>query len=209
MVKTLDKATLQRLYLKEKRAIRDIAQITGWSPSGVRYRCIKNGIQLRVNTWNRRINLKKSDLMRLYVKEGKSSKEIAEILSCSSKIVTKRCKEYGIPLRGQKIEGITRPLLHKLYIKESKTTLEIAAILKCSREVVRKKCLELGIPLRNPGSKRKEINEATLRRLYVKEGKNLAEVASIVGCSYSSIQKRVVLLGLNKDKRTSHKGRGK
>jgi DNA-binding CsgD family transcriptional regulator len=201
MAKTLDKATLQRLYLKEKRATRDIAQITGWSPSGVRYRCIINGIKLRVNTWNRRVNLKKSDLVRLYVKEGKSSKEIAGILSCSSKIVTERCKEYGIPLRGQKIEGITKPLLHKLYIKEVKTTPEIAEKLKCSREVVRKKCIEFGIPLRNPGSKRKAINETTLRRLYVKEGKNLAEVARIVGCSYSVIQKRVVLLGLNKDKK--------
>ena len=145
--------------------------------------------------------------MKLYVKEGKSSKEIAEILSCSSATVIKRCKEYGIPLRGQKIEGITRPLLHKLYIKEGKTTREIANQLKCSREVVRKKCLEFGIPLRNPGSKRKEIDEATLRRLYVKEGRNLAEVARIVGCSYSVIQKRVALLGLNKDKMTSQKGR--
>jgi hypothetical protein len=47
MGKTLDKATLQRLYLKEKRATRDIVQITGWSPSGVRYRCLKYGIKLQ------------------------------------------------------------------------------------------------------------------------------------------------------------------
>jgi hypothetical protein len=94
-----------------------------------------------------------------------------------------------------------------LYIKEVKTTPEIVATLKCSREVVRKKCIEFGIPLRNPGSKRKKINETTLRKLYVKEGKNLAEVARIVVCSYSVIQKRVVLLGLNKDTRTNHKGR--
>ena len=33
-----------------------------------------------------------------------------------------------------------------------------------------------------------------------KEGKNLAEVARRVGCSYSVIQNRVVLLGLNKIK---------
>ena len=35
---------------------------------------------------------------------------------------------------------------------------------KCRQRI---KNLEFGIPLRNPGSKRKEINEATLRRLYV------------------------------------------
>ena len=79
----------------------------------MRYRCIKYGIKMRVNTWNRKIHLKKSVLMRLYVREKKSLRHVAEILSCSSETVIKRCKEHGIPLRSQRIEGLTKALLKK------------------------------------------------------------------------------------------------
>ena len=198
MIRELDKATLQRLYLKEKKSVRDIAKISRCSPTKVRYRCIKYGIKLRVSTWNRRINLKKSDLVKLYVKEGKSPKEVAEILSCSSMTVIKRCKEYGIPLRSQKIEGITKPLLHKLYIKEGKTTREIAKKLGCSSNLVRISCHEFGIPLRNPGPKKIQINELVLKKLFVKEGKSIAEIAKTFSCSYGIILHRIKRLGLKK-----------
>lgn len=165
MIKDLDTETLKRLYLKEKRSTRDIAQILGWSPTKVRYRCIKYGIKLRPNTWNSKINLKKSVLMNLYVKENKSSKEIAEIFSCSSTTILKRFKEYDIPLRSRRVEGLTKPLLQKLYLKEGKTTRGIAKIMGCSGDVIRKRCKKFGIPLRNPGTKKIEIDESTLRKL--------------------------------------------
>jgi transposase len=191
MVKDLEKATLKRLYLKEKRSIREIAQMSGWSAAGVRYRCIKYGIQLRPNTWNRKINIKKSVLMRLYVKENKSVKEVAEILSCSLATVVKRCKEHDIPLRDQRVEGLTKPLLQKLYVKEGKTTRAIAKIMGCSATPIRIKCMEFGIPLRNPGTKKVDIDTSTLRRLYLKEGKCMYEIAKIFGCSASLISVRI------------------
>jgi DNA-binding Lrp family transcriptional regulator len=49
MKKELDKETLTRLYIKEKRSLRAIAKIYGLSPSTVRYRSIKYGIKLREN----------------------------------------------------------------------------------------------------------------------------------------------------------------
>jgi len=196
MVKSLDKETLTRLYLKEKRSTRDIAHMAGCSPTKVRYRCIKYGIELRANTWNRKINIKKSVLLKLYVKENKSLREVAEILSCSSETVIKRCKEHAIPLRSQRIEGLTKPLLQQCYLKEGKTTREIAKDLGCSANLIRLKCKKFGIPLRNPGTKKIEIDESRLRRLYLKEGKCMYEIAETVNCSPGVISRRIEKLGL-------------
>ena len=142
--------------------------------------------------------LDKETLKRLYVKEGKSLKEIAEILSCSSETVIGRCKEHDIPLRGQRFAGLTKPLLQKLYVKEGKTTREIAEIMGCSGEVIRIKCKMFGVPLRNPGTKELQINESTLRKLYVKEGKCMHEIAEVFRCSGSVISGRIKTLGLKK-----------
>ena len=201
MIKDLDEDTLKRLYLKEKMSIREIAQMLGWSPSTVRYRCIKYGIKLRPSTWNRKVNIKKSVLMRLYVKENKSIREVAEILSCSRTTLRKRCKEHAIPLRSQKVEGLTKPLLHKLYVKEGKTTRDIAKIMGCSANPIRIKCKKFGIPLRNPGTKKIEIDTSTLRRLYLKEGKYMYEIAKLFNCSASLISVRVRRLGLKREGR--------
>ena len=198
MIKDLDKETLKGLYLKEKRSIRDIAQVSRCSPTQVRYRCIKYGIQLRSNTWNKKINIKKSVLMRLYVKENKSFKEVADILSCSRTTVLKRSKEHDISLRSHRVEGLTKSLLQKLHVKEGKTTRDIAKIMGCSGDVIRRRCKKFGIPLRNPGTKKLEIDESRLRRLYLKEGKCMYEIAEIFKCSTGAISKRIKKLGFKK-----------
>ncbi|MBW2183976.1 MAG: helix-turn-helix domain-containing protein, partial [Deltaproteobacteria bacterium] len=132
------------------------------------------------------------------VKEGKSPKEVAEILSCSYVTVLKRCKEYGILLGGQRIEGLSKALLQKLYVKEGKTTREIAKTLGCSFETVRVRCKEFGIPLRKPGNKILNINELALGRLYLREDKSMPEIAKILDCSVSTIYKWVNRFGVKK-----------
>lgn len=199
MLEELNKEMLKRLYIKEQRALRDIAQMYGCSSTLVRYRCVKYKIKLRPKA-KRSIKLKRSVLQRLCVKEGKSSKKIAEMLSCSSHTVLKRCREYGIPLRGQKrIKGLTKSILERLYVKEGKTVREIAKIIGCSREPVRLKCKQFDVPLRTPGSKKLEIDVLTLRRLYVKEGKSITEIAKIFSCAISTISQRIKRFGLKRE----------
>jgi transposase len=198
MPEELNKETLTRLYVKEKRSLRDIAKLFGRSYTFAHHKSMKYAIKLRPKTWSKRLDLNKSVLKRLCVKEGKSSKEVAEILSCSYGTVLKRCKEYGIPLRGQRIEGLTKTLLRKLYVKEGKTTREIGKFLGCSFDTVRTGCKKFGIPLRNPGSKKVKIDELTLRRLYIKEDKSMTEIAKIFDCSVSTIYQRVKRFGLKK-----------
>ena len=207
MVKDLDRETLKRLYLKEKMSTRAIARMARCSPTKVRYRCIKYGIKLRINTWNRKIDLKKSVLMKLYVTEKKSLRHVAEILSCSSETVIKRCREHGIPLRSQRIEGLTKSLLKRCYLTEGKTTREIAKKMGCSANLIRIKCKKFGIPLRNPGTKKIEIDESRLTRLYLIEGKCMYEIAEILNCSPGVISRRINKLGLKKGKKAYRKGR--
>jgi DNA-binding Lrp family transcriptional regulator len=198
MVKDLDRETLKRLYVKEKRSTRAIAHMAGCSPTKVRYRCIKYGIKLRANTWNRKIHLKKSVLMRLYVTEKKSLRKVAEMLSCSSETVIKRCKEQGIPLRSQRIEGLTKSLLRQCYLKEGKTTREIAKDMGCSANLIRIKCKKFGIPLRNPGTKKIEIDEPRLRKLYLTQGKCMHEIAELLNCSPGVISRRIKKLDIKR-----------
>ena len=205
MVKDLDRETLKRLYVKEKMSTRVIARLAACSPTKVRYRCIKYGIKLRVNTWNRKIRLKKSVLMKLYVTEKKSLRHVAEILSCSSETVLKKCKEHGIPLRSQRIEGLTKSFLRRCYLTEGRTTREIAKEMGCSANLIRIKCKKFGISLRNPGTKTIEIDESRLKRLYLIEGKCMYEIAELLNCSPGVISRRIQKLGLKKDKKGTSK----
>ena len=86
---------------------------------------------------------------------------------------------------------MNKSVLQKLYVEEGKTIREIAKIIGCSREPVRLKCKQFGVPLRPTGVKRVDIDEPTLRRLYVKEEKSMLEVAKIFDCSVSVIYQRV------------------
>ena len=198
MATKLDKKNFRQLYLKEYLSLREIARMCGISYSSVRQRSIKYGIPLRPKTW-RKINLKltKSVLQRLYVNEGKSSQQIAELFSCSYVTVLSKCKEYGIPIKNGGLQGITRERLEQLYVKERKTTREAAKILDCSFETVRKKCKQFGIPLRIPGNEKLEIDEAILKKLYLKEGRSRNEIAEIFGCSSSAIFQWIKRFGLN------------
>ena len=195
MKEGLNKRTLKRLYIKEGKSIHKIAKMYGCSITLVRYRCIKYGIKLRPR-W-KSIKIKKSVLQKLYVKEGKSLEKIADMLSCSPSTVMARCRQYGIKTRGAKrVKGLKKSLLQKLYIREGKTIREIAGIMGCSREVIRVRCEKFGIPLRPTGSKGVDIDKSTLRRLYVKEGKSMPEIAKIYGCAVSTISCKAEKYGI-------------
>ena len=199
MEEGLNKETLEGLYVKEGKSTYEIAKMYGCSITLVRYRCIKYGIKLRPR-W-KSIKIKKSVLQKLYVKEGKSLEKIADMLSCSPLTVKARCRQYGIKTRGTKrVKGLTKSRLQKLYVKEGKSIREIAEIVGCSREVVRVRCKKFGIPLRRPGNRKlEEINKTALRKLYVKEGKTVTDIAKVFNCTVSTISQMVKQFGLKKE----------
>jgi DNA-binding CsgD family transcriptional regulator len=94
--------------------------------------------------------LDKATLERLYLKEDKSTHEIARVLGCSSETIANRCRTYGIKLKrqGRKRKEIDKETLKRLYVTEGKDLKEINKILGCSYNKVWKSCLDYGIRLR-------------------------------------------------------------
>ena len=42
-------------------------------------------------------------LQKLYVKEGKTTREVGNALGCSFELVRKKCHEFGIPVQNRRI----------------------------------------------------------------------------------------------------------
>jgi len=209
MRQELSKALLTKLYLQENISIRAIAKINGCSHSSVARRCRKYGIKLRSRAEHKKINIDKSLLQQYYVEERKSVDEIAGILSCNPTTVLRRLNEYKIPVRRNRREGLTKQLIQKLYLKDGKSTREIGKLLGCSRHPVQQRCRVFAIPLRNPRHTRIKIDEETLRRLYIKDGRSIEQIAKKVGCCARTIIERLKRLGLDKEKKRRQITNGK
>ena len=101
--------------------------------------------------------LNKVTLERLYLKEDKSTHEIARILGCSSETIANKCRTYGIKLKkrqGRKKREIGEETLKRLYVSEGRNLTEISKILGCSYGKIWKSCLDYGIQLRIAHKKR-------------------------------------------------------
>jgi transposase-like protein len=194
MMEGLDKETLKRLYIKERKATREIARIFGCSSSTIKDRCKKYGIKLRPSQKGKLKGLNKETVKRLYLKEQKSINKIAKLLDCSTSSILYRCKKYGINLRPKMkvIKGLNKSALYRLYVKEDKSLNKIAEIFSCSDGTIRNRCMRYGIELRRP----KELNKALLQKLYVKEGRTVREIAGIIGCSRETVRTRCKKFGI-------------
>jgi len=194
----IKKSVLQRLYVREGKSIDEIARMFSVHPYTVRMKCNQYGIEIK----DHRIieGLTKSLLQKMYVEEGKSTREIAKTIGCSREPVRLKCKQFGIPLRPftKKSIEIDKPTLYRLYIEEKKTVTEVASIFNCSIPTILRKARKYDIKLRPRGGKKLDIDESTLRRLYVEEGKSMPEVAKIFDCSVSVISQRIKEFGSKK-----------
>jgi hypothetical protein len=177
-----------------------IAKMTRWSHQAVFIKCREHGIKPRKSR-REKLNIDKSLLQKLYVEEGKSADKIAAILLCNPTTIIRRLNEYKIPVRGNRVEGLTKRLLQKWCLREGRSTREIAKLLGCSKIPVLNRMQEYGIPLQSPSHARIKIEEETLRRLYVTERISIALIDQQVGCCYDTVFRRVKRYGLDKEKK--------
>lgn len=193
----LDKETLERLYVQERMSLRSIAKLYGHSYPYVRYRKEKYGIPTRIPIYQKK-DISRKTLFKLIVEEGKSFEKTAKQLSCSAVTVSKRCDEYGIQPKHERLKEITKADLQKFYDAEGKSMRAVAKELGCSFETVRNRCKQFGIRVRSPRRNKIEIPKSSLRRLYLKEGKNLSYIAKKFRCSISTISKRLTEYKMNR-----------
>jgi DNA-binding CsgD family transcriptional regulator len=90
ILEKLNKETLKRLYITEKKSTTEIAKMFGCTPRPIQERCRKYGIKLRPRGSIIK-GLDKALLRELYVKEGKTLREIAKIFGCSHEGLRYRC----------------------------------------------------------------------------------------------------------------------
>ena len=132
MKEGLNKKTLKKLYVKEGKSTYAIAKMFCCSPMTVLLRCKKYMIKTRPRG-GRIKKIKKSVLQKLYVKEGKSIKKVAELLSCSPLTVSERCRQYGIKTREPKRIKGTNKILRSVYF--DKRQLERLDVLSAKTRV--------------------------------------------------------------------------
>ena len=195
--KELDKETLERLYLQERMSLRSIAKLCGRSYLFVRYRKEKYGIPT-IKPYYKKKEIPQKILFKWIVEEGKTLKVVAEQLSCAAITVRKRCDEYGILPRHERLKKITKAKIQKLYVAEGNSMRKVAKELECSYETIRNRCKKYGIPIQNHQGRKIDIPKASLQRLYLKEGKTLACIAKEFGCSIGTISSRLQKFKLNR-----------
>jgi DNA-binding CsgD family transcriptional regulator len=96
-VKRFKKSLLKKLYVTESKSTREIAKLLSCSRGTVVKRCKQLGIPLRP-PGQRRVDIDKPTLRRLYIKEGKTFTEIAKIYNCSFWTISNKVKRFGLKM---------------------------------------------------------------------------------------------------------------
>ena len=139
---------------------------------------------------------------------------IAKQYGCSAGTVHNELLRKDIPLRSPaevaKSQRITLPKaqLEKLYLHQQMSGPEIAEMFECGTGVVYRELGRHQIPRRSKQevaalsraklSIREDIDEATLRELYYGQQMSEIEVAEALGCSPSTVKRRMEELGIKK-----------
>jgi transposase len=165
-------------------------------------------------------------LVRLYVDERLTMREIGERLGVGKSTIHYWLDDYGIDRRRGGTPAATRPdreTLVRLYLHEKQSLEDIATEFDVSRETVRTWCRRDGIALRSKRDaarvrlgiteeemtererirnerarhrERYQITEGELRELYTQRGLTYAEIAEMKGVSIGFVAKLAKRLGI-------------
>jgi len=116
---------------------------------------------------NIKINIPKDFLIKEYVGNLKSTRQIAKIIGCDKGVILRNLKKYNIKIRkgseAQRIKYfkiLTKQFLEMEYLKNKKSPFKIANVLKCSETTIRKSLIKFNIPRRTLS----EANKLSKRR---------------------------------------------
>lgn len=134
----------------------------------------------------KKIEIKKEELYKFYIEEGKSSSELEQIFNCSRSTINRKLKEYGLRDICKKNESSKlkdlKGQIKTLYL-EGKSQNEISKILRKSGKTIGYHLRNMNIEMRPT----KKINQEDFERLWNK-GKNDKEIAEYFGVSELTIK---------------------
>jgi len=141
-ISNINKQSLNHLYLERKLAARKVAKIFNCCTTTIlnRLREFKIPIRLQNRKSTKYIDkiLDKETLIKLYVNQTMTSREIAETFDVSHKSVYHRLKKYHIPRFGRIYDRVLIPEneLKKLYLEDLLSAREIAKKYNCDAHTV-------------------------------------------------------------------------
>ncbi len=152
------KEELERWYIKENKNTYEIADMIGVSDTCIGKWLKEYNILTRTTSEAMLKGKKKpskEELKRLYLKENKTTIEIADILKVTNSTIGNWLKDYNIKLRTIseiQLKGKKKPSkeeLEKWYIKENKNTYEIAEMIGVSGPTIVRWLKQYNIPIRS------------------------------------------------------------
>lgn len=141
------------------------------------------------------------DLIALY-RAGTPITAIATKTGIDSKRISATLRSAGIqvPRGGPPPRPLDVDVLTDLYVHQRLSSDEVGRRLGCSAQKVRDELRRAGIALRLPGTASAllaGLDDSTLRRLYVDEGKTLAQIAATYDCVPGAVRQRLVRAGIS------------
>lgn len=188
----IDKGTLIDLYSRQKLSTYKIADRYGCHPAQVRILLEQNKIKIRSKQQamfiDRGINITKSELLKLYITDDLTTKQIGQRYNCYNSTICDYLRRYQIPIKPPKKKYITsKDELKRLYLNDKTSILNIARTFNVSVKTVTERFKDFGITPRK--LKSVHINGTTLMSLY-KKGYSLRRIGEMYDVTASTILKK-------------------
>lgn len=148
---SIDRKTLEQLYLTEEKSEKEIGAIMGHDPRTIRRRLRDHGIPLR--KWQMyRDKIPEETLHRMYVTDHRSIVSISREFECSAPVISGLLGEYGIKRNVRLDHKLTKEFLTEMYVDKAKSAKEIAKEVGCGAATVHRHIRRHGISTREDHS---------------------------------------------------------
>lgn len=189
---------MKRLYEEELLSIMKIGEIAGCSKSTVSRRLSDQGVDVNFRALYT-LNITKEEMKRLYVEEGKSVYEIAEIAGCNYPNISLHLKEMGVEKRPPEIEykfDYSKEEIVQMYV-DGKSSAEIGDIIGGSGATVLNYLKDFSVDIRSAEevNRKYEIDFNFFDKIDTPEKAYILGLIYADGCSESS-KKSVITIAL-------------
>lgn len=160
---SIDRATLERLYVAEGKSEKEIGAIVNHDPRTILRRLREHGIPLRERRTHRD-RISPETLRRMYIADHRSIASISREFECSTQVISDLLNEYGIEKRRNRFDSmLTKEFLTKMYVDKEMSAKEIAKMVGCGAVAIHRHIRRHGIPTREDHSAERRLFRARCR----------------------------------------------
>lgn len=140
------------------------------------------------------VAISRVQLSDMYLKNGMSMLDIAEVFNCSRQTIVNKLRRYDIPMRNRKRFNIEKTQLVDLYLGQKLSIYGISRIFNCSYNVIANRLIEYGISTRRH---KIAIPLRQIKYMYVTKRMSACAIADALKvCSFTTIIERLKDYGI-------------